>query len=223
MSSEVGELKTWNPQKEISREITLEILIRHRDALKQARNGQIAGVDMSTIKTNRKIIQVRGLNLIISAQREMITHSRPIIYFRSLQEWKKKRKLEKEKSKDEVIGDDKEISFLEKGDNPLEMKYDYSKLLWWLDFLRECSSAIRNAEKTKRTDDDFLVKKITRDGESFELTNNFYEMLEDLESSYEQIYLLMLTNKIVSTGIEEDDELTYKELEKEAVESVVNL
>jgi hypothetical protein len=42
-----------------------------------------------------------------------------------------------------------------------------------------------------------------------------------LESSYEQIYLLMLTNKIVSAGIEEDEEMTYKEKEQEAVRRMV--
>ena len=36
-----------------------------------------------------------------------------------------------------------------------------------------------------------------------------------------QIYLLMLTNKIVSAGIEEDEEATYKEKEEEAVRRVV--
>ena len=54
-----------------------------------------------------------------------------------------------------------------------------------------------------------------------QLTQNFYEMVEELESSYEQIYLLMLTNKIVSAGIEEDEELTYKQKEEEAVRRVV--
>jgi len=46
-------------------------------------------------------------------------------------------------------------------------------------------------------------------------------MLDDLESSYEQIYLLMLTNKIVSAGIEESEELSYKEQEDELIRRVV--
>ena len=76
-------------------------------------------------------------------------------------------------------------------------------------------------KELKRIDDDFLVQKQTQDGEVFELTKNFYDMVEDLEGSYEQIYLLMLTNKIVSAGIEEDEEMTYKEKEKEAIRRVV--
>ena len=66
-----------------------------------------------------------------------------------------------------------------------------------------------------------MVEEVdTDEGKVFTLTGNFYEMLEELESSYEQIYLLMLTNKIVSAGIEEDEELTYKQKEEEAIRRV---
>jgi hypothetical protein len=203
---EPGDLKVFNPNKEISREIILEVLIRHRDALKQARTGEIVGTPMDKIEDNqRKINQVRGLNLIISAQREMITISRPIIFFKSMQKWKKDYKTEKKE----------EIPPFEKEDN------DYNQLMYWLDFLKDCEDAIIKAERTKRLDDDFLWVKQTNDGDINELTTNFYEMVDDLESSYEQIYLLMLTNKIVSAGIEEDEEMTYKEKEKEAIRRIV--
>ena len=207
MVYESGELKVFNPNKEISKEITLEMLIRHRDALKQARTGELPGVDVENIQDNkRKLNQVRALNLIIAAQREMITASRPIIYFRSLQNWKKKNKEEGEQDKNTFEEDEN----------------DYNKLIFWLNFLRECENSIVNAEKTKSLDDDFLKKRITPDGEVLDLTKNFQDMLDDLESSYEQIYLLMLTNKIVSAGIEEDEEITYKEQEELFKERVVN-
>ena len=77
------------------------------------------------------------------------------------------------------------------------------------------------AEKTKSIEDDFLIVREGEEGNFHELTTNFYDMVEALESSYEQIYLLMLTNKIVSAGIEEDEELTYKEKEKLAVERIL--
>lgn len=206
MVYEPGDIKVFNPSKEISTEITLEILIRHRDALKQARTGEIIGFDEHKMSHNvRKMNQVRALNLIISAQREMITISRPIIYFRSFQSWKKKNKEENEQK-----------------ENPFDKdSNDYNSLLEWLEFLKSCENAIILAEKTKRLDDDFLITKQTEDGEKYELTKNFHEMLDDLESSYEQIHLLMLTNKIVSAGIEEDEEATYKEKEQEAIRRVV--
>jgi len=201
-----GEIKVFNPNKEISTQITLEILIRHRDALKQARTGELPGIPMDKISDNaRKLNQVRALNLIISAQREMITISRPIIFFRSTQRWKNEFK-EEEKRKENPF---------EKHDN------DYNKLMFWLKFLINCSEAIENAEKTRSLDDDFMITRQKNDGQFNELTKNFYEMLVDLEESYEQIYLLMLTNKIVSAGIEEDEEKTYKEKEAEAIRRIV--
>lgn len=202
MAFEPGDIKLFNPNKEISKEITLEILIRHRDALKQARTGELVETKPEDIShDDKKLNQVRALNLIISAQREMITISRPIIFFRSTRAWKKKYKKEEEQA-----------------ENPFkEHENDYNKIMKWLGFLGACAEAIIQAEKTKTLEDDFLLKKQDQGGEFSELTNNFYEMLEDLESSYEQIYLLMLTNKIVSAGIEEDEEATYKDKEKEAV------
>lgn len=218
MGTEPGDIKVFNPNKEISKEITLEILIRHRDALKQARTGELVGIPVDKLKDNdRKLNQVRALNLIISSQREMITISRPIIFFRSTQKWKKKNRLKKSEQdgkKEEKKKEIKEIPF-EKDEN------DYNTLIEWKNFLIHCEKAILEAEKTKRVDDDFMVKEETNEGEIFVLTKNFYEMIEDLETSYEQIYLLMLTNKIVSAGIEEDEEMTYKEKEAEAIRRVV--
>jgi hypothetical protein len=204
--AEEGDLRIFNPDKEISKEITLEILIRHRDAMKQARTGQIPNVEMVKLEDNdRKFNQVRALNLIISSQMEMVTISRPIIYFRSLQKWKKSFKSDEDKEK-----------------YPFE-KYDcdYNKLMNFLELLRACEKDILEAERTKNLKDDFILKKELTEGDKFELTTNFYDMLNELEYAYEQIYLLMLTNKIVSAGIEEDEELTYKEKEAEAIRRVV--
>lgn len=201
--AEQGDLKIFNPDKEISKEITLEILIRHRDSMKQARTGERLSEEKIT-DNDRKFNQVRALTLIIAAQREMITISRPIIYFRSLQKWKKKHKSEE---------DQVEKPF-KKDEN------DYSKMLDWLALLRACEMDILEAERTKTLKDDFIISKDTEEGKIYSLTGNFYEMLEELESSYEQIYLLMLLNKIVSAGIEEDEELTYKQKEEEAINRV---
>jgi len=206
MSGYGGDIKVFNPNKEISKEITLEILMRHRDAMKQARTGDIYIDENNKLTDNeRRFNQVRALNLIISSQREMITISRPIIYFRSIQKWKKDYKNDEDQEK-----------------NPFkEHKNDYNTMIEWLNFLSSCKNAIINAEKTRTLKDDFMRSISTREGDKYELTENFFEMLEDLESSYEQIYLLMLTNKIVSAGIEEDEEMTYKDKEKEAVRRVV--
>lgn len=207
MMDNMPDLKVFNPNKEISIEITLEILIRHRDALKQARTGELRGVSIDKLSDNeRKLNQVKALSLIISSQREMITASRPIIYFRSTKKWERQNR---------DLEEDKKTPF-EKDEN------DYNKMLEWLDFLKKCEEDLLKAEKTRRLDDDFLVKKSTSEGEIYELTNNFREMLEDLEHSYEQIYLLMLINKIVSAGIEEDEYQTHQELAEEARRRIID-
>lgn len=207
---EHGDIKVFNPSKEISKEIILEILIRHRDSMKQARTGELPIIyeKQKQISDNdRKFNQVRALNLIIATQREMITLSRPVIYFRSSQKWKKSHKKEEDQEK-----------------NPFDKhENDYNKIKEWLEFLSACEKDILHAERTKTLDDDYIREKQDQiDGtKTYQLTENFYEMLEELESSYEQIYLLMLTNKIVSAGIEEDEELNYKQKEEEAIRRVV--
>ena len=90
-----------------------------------------------------------------------------------------------------------------------------------LETLRACEQDIIEADRTKQLDDDFILEKEDQLGEKkFELTQNFFDMLDELENSYEKIYLLMLTNKIVSAGIEEDDELSYKDKEAEMIRRV---
>lgn len=207
MAYEAGDLKVFNPNKEISKEITLDVLIRHRDALKQARTGVLKHFEKEKVRelkdNERTMNQIKALNLILSAQREMITISRPIIWYRSTQKWKKKTKEE----------DREKYPFK-------DFDCDYKTIINWLEFLRKCADAIKIAERTKTLTDDFVLKKQTEMGDVMQLTDNFFEMVEDLESSYEQIYLLMLINKIVSAGIEEDEEATYKEKEAEAVRKV---
>lgn len=206
MAYESGDLKVFNPNKEISKEITLEILIRHRDAMKQARTGEIPNVQMENVKDNdRKMNQVKALNLVITAQRDMITIARPNLYHSSLRKWQKKYRDEKDQQ-----------------ENPIsEHENDYNSIKRWLEFLTYCELMIREAEKSKTLADDFIVSRQTNDGTQLDLTDNFRSMLEDLEDSYEQIYLLLLINKIVSAGIEEDEELTYKEKEQEAIRRIV--
>lgn len=209
MQHDDGDIRVFNPSKEIAKEIILEVITRHRDAMKQARTGELQNLkEYKEISDNdRKINQVKALNLIISAQREMITISRPVIYFRSFQKWKKSHKSEEDQEKNIFI----------------EFECDYKKLKEYLEILGACEKDILAAERTKSYEDDYLLEKHDNltGTTKFELTQNFYDMLEELENTYEQIYLLMLTNKIVSAGIEEDEELTYKQKEEEAIKRVL--
>lgn len=206
MAFDSGEAKMFNPQKEVSTEIVLNALIRHRDSLTQARTGDKVGTDMSKVTDNdRRLFQVQALSLIIASQRDMITISRPIIKINVLHSYKK------------IVPENK------REEKPFEeWESDYKQLLVWLDFLKECFNAITSADISETKEDDFIRKIVNSRGENiFELTSNFYDMLEDLEEAYEGIYSLMIKHKIVSSGIEQDDELTEKELEQEMIRRIV--
>jgi hypothetical protein len=209
MNFGAGEVRVLNPSKDIAKEIVLDVLIRHRDAIKQARTGERPYLEKENEKISdneKRLNQVRALSLIIGSQREMITIARPIIYNNSQKQWKKRYPEEKKRAL-----------------HPFDTyKCDYNDLLLWLDFLKECMNEIELASRTRTTDDDFLFEIINILGEKeLVLTKNFHDMLEDLESSYEQIYLKMIRHKIVSQGLEEDDDMTYKEKEQEAIRRIL--
>ena len=203
MQEQTGQLSVFNPSKEIAREITLEILIRHRDAIHQAREGYIKGMDQITPK-QKQFNKVKGLHKVISAQREMINISRPIIRYACHSLWKKKN-----------VEKDKKIPF-EKEDN------DYKKLLIIKGILKEAGLDLVRAERTASTKDDYLIERISQNGSFYDLTDKYFEMLDGLEDTFEEIDLMMLKYKIVSSGIEEDEILSYKEQEKEAIARVVD-
>ncbi|MCK4648079.1 hypothetical protein KAT51_01005 [bacterium] len=208
-----GEIRVFNPNKEISREITLEVLIRHRNSMKQARTGELTDVAVEQLDDNNRMLnRVRALNLIIAAQREMISISRPIIFFRSDKEFKKHTR----KTKNKKGENEDKVEVFE------DFKCDYNTLIKeHLELLKACERDIIEAERSKTLDDDFIREEEEYDGKRIRLTENFYEMLEELEGSYEKIYLMMLTNKIVSAGIEDDEELDYKQKEEEAIKRAV--
>lgn len=207
LNFEQGEAKLINPQKEIAKEVTLDVIMRHRDAMKQARTGERINEDFSKLTHEQvRMNQVRALSLIIAAQREMITISRPIIFNNCEKQWKK-RYNDANKRKEHPFNN---------------YKCDYRDLMDnWLEFLKMCMHAIEVADRTKKISDDFCIKVVNNLGqEELILTENFWSMIDDLEESYEQIYLKMLRHKIVSSGVEEDDDLTYKEKEQEAIKRI---
>jgi len=201
-----GEIQTYNASQGIAKERDLQLILWHTQSMRQARTGEIPGKLLEEIQDNdRKLNQVRALNLVISAQRELITISRSQIKFRSIMQWKRKYKEDQEQI-----------------DHPFDkFDCDYNKIIYLKEQLEACEQDIIAAEESPSLQDDFLMKKQKTDGEFFELTKNFYDMLRVLEDSYEDIHLLMLVNKIISAGIEENEELTYKEKEEEMKKRVL--
>lgn len=203
--SEAGDIGVFNPSKEIAKEVTLQVLIRHRDAIYQAREG-FFGLDLDKTITDseKKINKVKGLYKVISAQREMINISRPIVRHRCFVMWNRKN----------PSPEDKEKNLFEDEDN------DYNKINMVKEVLKQAEMDIIKAERTASQKDDYLIKKDTPEGTQYLLTDKYFDMINGLEDTFEKIYLIMLKHKIVSAGIDEDEEKTYKELEKESIEKV---
>lgn len=206
MEESSGGIGVFNPAKDIAREVTLNVLINHRDATRQAREGIIFGEEGPSSDNQKKINKVKGLYKMISAQREMINISRPIVRFHCFKDWKKKHEKEEDQQK-----------------NPFEKeKNDYNDLMFIKRILEEAEFDMVTAEQSQSSKDDYLTERRSPEGMSYALTQKYYEMLNGLEDTYEKIYFMMVKFKIASTGIEEDELKTYKELEEEAIKRVVD-
>lgn len=205
-SENMGEINVFNPSKDLAKEVTLQVLIRHRDATHQAREGFVAGQEEEPPENQKKFNKVKGLYKMISAQREMVNISRPIVKFRCLVQWKKKYETEEKKTQ-----------------NPFEeQENDYTELMFIKKVLAEAEFDIIKAERTSTTKDDYLIEIQDNGEKKFVLTLKYFEMLEGLEDTYEKIDMIMLKHKIISAGIEEDEVRSYKEQEQEAIKRVIN-
>jgi len=208
MEGSVGEVKNFNPNKRIADELVLDILLKHRNAVYKAHFGRKPSdeqVEKQILTDNQRILnQVAAIRDVISSQEMMIDIvARPTIEENCLARWRKKYKTEKEQ---------RENPF-EKEDN------DLTELMEWREFLGLCMGALKKADLTPSLDDDFKITKTNPKGEEeHHLTKNFYEIRTDLAESYNSIYRLMIRNKIVTSGLEEDEELTYKEQEELFIE-----
>ena len=206
MENNAGEVKLFNTAKKESDEIVFPIIEGHKFAISQGRTGELRDTPLEKINKNqRKLNRVKGLHRIISYQKDMIQIARPTVRYKSFKDWEKKYR------KDE-----------EKVENPFEkIDNDYNKLMEMRRLLDFFDSEIMEAEKSATKDDDFLIESQGSDGMESELTQNFYEMFNELEDSYEIIYIILIKHKIVSAGISDDEEMTYKEKETEAVRRLV--
>jgi len=207
MADTTAQIQVYNPDKQISEQVTLKRIVEHDVAMALARTGlsELPGEKPST-PNDRTQFRFKGLNQIISSQQCLITNARPIVRANDEIKWRKQNKTDDEK---------KENPF-EKEDN------SYNELLAILDFLDGCEQQIIIARRTKRLDDDFVLEKEDHEGEMvLELSQNFFKMLKELEESYEVIYGIMLENKIVSSGVSTDEEVEDKQKEEEAMRRII--
>lgn len=208
MAENAGEIHVYNPDKQISEQVTLKNIVTHDVAMKLARTGVPELPSEKPLSPNDRMkLRFKGLNEIISAQQCMVTNIKAIVKNNSEVGWRRRNKTDEDKLKNKFEDDDN----------------DYNELVAILRFLDICEQNIIMARKTKMPDDDFVIpRQDNNTGETIlELTKNFFSMMKELEESYEETYSIMLRNKIVSSGFTVDEELEDKQKEEEAMRRIV--
>lgn len=201
-----GDIQVYNPDKQISEQVTLKNIVAHDVAMKLARTGVPELPSEKPLTLNqRMMMRFKGINEVVSSQQCMVTNIKPIVGHNSRNKWGKGKSDE-----------DKEKNKFEDEDN------DYNELVGILFFLDQCEQKIITARQTRKPDDDFVIETQKDNGEIvLELTKNFFDMIKELEVSYEVAYGIMLRNKIVSSGITFDEEMEDKDKEAEAMRRIV--
>lgn len=206
---ESNSLYLFNPAQKIAEEITLKNLISHKDACQQCKTGVTKNIkpeDIDALTYNDKQInRVRALNLIISSQRDLILNARAIIKFNSEKDYKKNY-LDKEK-KDQLEFE--------------KWTCDYNKVMKIDEYLTFLEREIINADLSVEKNDDFLKEVYKNNEKRMELTDNFFDMRKELEDSFENIYSILLKNRILTGLVKDEDEKTEEEVEKEAMRRVM--
>lgn len=205
--AEESELKTFNASGVIAKERDVKLVLWHTYAMRQVLSGEIEGEENNKITSNTRIMnQFDGLKKVIAIQKLLISTFTANVRFASFEKWKKSANNENQ---------EKEVPFD-------KFECDYNKLKKIKKILIACQKDILEAKRTKKLDDDFVWEKIDENGNiKYELTQNFYDMAEVLDDTWEEINLILLTNKCISAGIEVNEELTYKEQEEEMKRRVV--
>lgn len=208
MAENTGEIHVYNPDKQLSEQVTLKNIVTHDAAMRLARTGVPDLPSEKPLSPNQRMkLRFKGLNEIISSQQCMVTNIKAIVKNNSEVQWRKKNKEDKDKLENKFEDEDN----------------DYNELVAILRFLDICEQNIIEARKTKMPDDDFIISRQDHTGDNvLELTKNFFEMMKELEESYEEIYSIMLRNKIVSSGFTVDEELEDKAKEEEAMRRIVD-
>lgn len=202
-----GEVHVYNPDKQLSEQITLKNIVEHDVAMKLARTGVPELPSEKPLTLNQRMtLRFKGLNEVISSQQCIVTNIKPIVGHNSKNQWKKNNKSEELQKENKFEAEDN----------------DYNELIAILHFLDKCEQQIIKARQTRMPDDDFIIEKQKDSGNIvLELTKNFFDMMKELEVSYEVTYGIMLRNKIVSSGFTVDEELDDKAKEEEAMRRIV--
>lgn len=201
---EAGEIKAFNADKQIAEQRDLPLVLDLLKAFRQTSTGETLLKLPSQMTPNERIInRVKGLLFVIQSIRGLIRLGRGRIKNNCFNKWKFNNNKEKPNFEDE--------------DN------DYNNLIYYERVLKECEQEIIKADRTKSVEDDFLIKKIDNEGEeSYDLTDNYFEMLDVLDELWSEVEILLYKNKILSQGMIEDEILTHEQIAQEFKNRIVN-
>jgi hypothetical protein len=203
-----GDVNIYNPDKQLSEQVTLRNILRHSLAMSLATDGTPEEAEKAPKTPNERVSQMfKGLNLAISSQQTIIGDVIGIVYVNSKNSWKKRNKKDEEKKENPFEDDDN----------------DFNELNAILGFLEECEQKIITANKTKMFEDDFVWEKQGKDGDKvLELSPHFFNMRGELRISYREIYIILINNKIVSSGVVQDEALEDRQIEEEFLRRIVD-
>ncbi len=207
MAENSGELPVYNPDKQLSEQVTLKNMVIHDDAMRLALTGNPKLPSEKPLSPNQiLVLRHKGLKDIISSQQIIVMNITAKVEIDNEDQWTRKNKSDKDKIK-----------------NKFEDEYnDYHELECISKFLRLCEQKIIKAKKTKMPEDDFIIKRQNYNGEQvLELTENFFGMVEDLKESWKVIMQIMYIYKIISSGRTIDEELEDKQKEEEVMRRIV--
>lgn len=197
MVENIGELQTYNPDRQLSEKITLNNIVKHNEAMRLAYTGTPENTSKKLITPNNEIIfHLDGLKDVISSQQVIISDINAKVKLNDKQ-WRK--------SNNKLYDEDN----------------NYNELVGISIFLNKCADKIRIAKNSNKQEKKFIVEKSNYDGDiSLELTNNFFDMLKLLVKSFNSINSIMYIHKIVSSGYTNDEELDDKKREEEAMRRI---
>lgn len=206
MVKNIGELQTYNPDRQLSEKITLKNIVKHNEAMRLAYTGTPEDTLKKLIMPNDEILfKLTGLKNVISSQQCIISDINAKVELNDRSQWRKNNEAEDGASNDKFYGEDN----------------DYNELVGIFNFLNECANKIRIAKNNNKQEKKFIVEKSNYDGDiSLELTNNFFDMLKLLVKSFKSINSIMYIHKIVSSGYTNDEELDDKRREEEAMRRI---
>lgn len=169
------EVKSFDLQAELGSQLIVDVLLKHRDIYRQASSGIVPEWNLDL--NNRVMISGKDYDFPIYSKA-----------------------IHQEKALQLLISNQLELICLIRPILKLSKSKNHKEIMKISKHLKLFRSCIFKATQTKRLEDDFIKVFIDNHGTNnrVELTQNFYDMMEELEDTYEKIYEIIGEDEIIS-------------------------